>query len=117
MLLWWLDDHPKLSAECREAISDPGNIVSVSAATIWEIEIKHSLGKLTLPQEWYDAICEESFQRLPITWEHSRKAGQLPAVHRDPFDRILVAQAFVEGLILVTHDEQLQRYAVKVMKT
>ena len=115
VLLWWLADDSRLSRDTKKAISDPDNIVSVSAVTIWEIVIKKSLRKLAIPDEWYDAIADEPFVRLPITWEHSRKVADLPELHRDPFDRLLVAQAIVENLVLVTGDEKVLRYDVSVL--
>jgi PIN domain nuclease of toxin-antitoxin system len=115
VLLWWLADDSRLSPDTRKAISDPENIVLVSAVTIWEIVIKKGLGKLAIPDEWYDAIADEPFQRLPITWEHSRKVADLPELHRDPFDRLLVAQAIVENLVLVTGDEKVLRYDISVV--
>jgi len=115
VLLWWLADDSRLSPDTGKAISDPENIVLVSAVTIWEIVIKKGLGKLAIPDEWYDAIADEPFQRLPITWEHSRKVADLPELHRDPFDRLLVAQAIVENLVLVTGDEKVLRYDISVL--
>ncbi len=117
VLLWWLADDSRLSHDAKKAISDPDNIASVSAVTIWEIVVKKGLGKLALPDDWYEAIADEPFQRLPITWEHSRKVADLPELHRDPFDRMLIAQTIVEDLVLVTGDEQVLRYDVSVLNT
>ncbi|MBM4353700.1 MAG: type II toxin-antitoxin system VapC family toxin [Deltaproteobacteria bacterium] len=116
VLLWWLADSRKLSKEVKRAIADPGNVVTVSAATIWEIAIKRTLGKLTIPDNWYEVLAEEPFQRLPIHWHHAREAQELPDHHRDPFDRMLVAQARSEGLVLATHDERILAYDVTVLR-
>ena len=116
VLLWWLADDPCLSREASRAISEPENIVVVSAVSIWEIVIKKGLGKLEIADEWYSAVADEPFRQLPVTWEHSRKVDDLPDIHRDPFDRMLVAQAMVEGLLLVTRDEDVLRYDVSILE-
>jgi PIN domain nuclease of toxin-antitoxin system len=117
VLLWWLDDNPSLSPDARSAIADPGNGVHVSSVNIWEIVIKSGKGKLEIPADWREVIHEEPFRQLPITWEHTLKVGELPAVHQDPFDRLLVAQSLVENLVLVTHDDILEQYGAKLLKT
>lgn len=116
VLLWWLDDAPRLSAEARAAIATPRNVAYVSAVTAWEITIKRALGKLEIPENWCDLVMAEPFRRLAITWEHAVDVGSLPDLHRDPFDRLLVAQARVEGLVLVTGDDVVMRYAVKALR-
>ena len=117
VLLWWLADDPQLSVESRNAIGAADHLVYVSAVNIWEIVIKRDLGKLTLPDEWYDAVADDAFRRLPITWEHAHKVSTLPNLHRDPFDRLLVAQAMCEDLVLVTHDDLVAGYGVATIKT
>ncbi len=116
VLLWWLDDNPALSGRAREAISDGSNIVYVSAATIWEIVIKQALGKLVIPPDWVAAVHQEGFRRLSITWDHALQVARLPELHRDPFDRLLVAQAVVEGLVLVTNDDRLAGYPATILE-
>ncbi|MBM4143487.1 MAG: type II toxin-antitoxin system VapC family toxin [Lentisphaerae bacterium] len=116
VLLWWLDDAPRLGAEARDAIAAPRSIVYVSAVTAWEITIKRSLGKLEIPENWSELVLGEPFRRLSVTWEHALDVGSLPDLHRDPFDRLLVAQARVEGLVLVTGDDIVTRYAVKTLQ-
>jgi PIN domain nuclease of toxin-antitoxin system len=117
VVLWWLADDKQLSDEARSAIADPDNTVTVSAASLFEIVIKKNLGKLEIADEWYEAISSEPFVRLPITWEHARKVGELPPIHRDPFDRLLIAQAANEDLILVTHDDIIARYGISILRT
>jgi len=104
VFLWWCADDSRLSEQARTAIADPENEVSLSAASVWEMAIKESLGRLTLPEPVSRVTVRLGFRALPITFEHAEAAGRLPSVHRDPFDRMLVAQAWVEGLTLVTHD-------------
>ena len=117
VLLWWLDDAPRLSGEVRDAIASPRNLVYTSAVTAWEIVIKRSLGKLEIPVDWSDAVSSEPFRKLPVTWEHALDVESLPELHRDPFDRLLIAQARVEGLMLVTCDDIVVRYDVRTLKT
>jgi PIN domain nuclease of toxin-antitoxin system len=116
VVLWWLDDSPLLSREAKTAIADADNVVYVSAVSVWEIVLKRNLGKLTLPDRWEQALLDEPFRRLPVTWEHALELARLPELHRDPFDRLLLAQAAAEGLVLVTQDEAVLRYAVPTLK-
>jgi PIN domain nuclease of toxin-antitoxin system len=113
--LWWLADAPQLGNLARKAIGDERNDVFVSAATGWEIAIKRAAGKLQAPDN-LDAMVEESgFTHLPITFFHGEQAGALPMHHRDPFDRMLVAQAQAEGLVIVTGDPYIPRYGVRTL--
>jgi PIN domain nuclease of toxin-antitoxin system len=116
VILWWLDDSPLLSQKARSAIADPDNLVYVSAVSLWEIVLKRGLGKLALPDHWEQALMDEPFRRLPVTWEHALGLARLPEIHRDPFDRLLLAQAAIEGLMLVTQDEAVLRYEVPTFK-
>ena len=109
ILLWCLEDSPKLTAVARRLIEDPDNEIYVSKATAWEIEIKRMLGKLTIADDFMERI-EEGFSWLPIELRHIKELRTLPSIHRDPFDRMLVAQAQVEGLCLLTHDGKLPPY-------
>lgn len=116
--LWWLDDSPKLSEEARQAIASPVSTVYISSASIWEISIKAKLGKLKLvssdPVQEIDA---NNFLELPIEASHAWRAGNLPRHHEDPFDRMLIAQAQSEELILVTRDSAFQDYGVSILPT
>ena len=116
VLLWWLDDNPALSKRARSAITDGKNLVFVSAVVIWEIKIKQGLGKLNIPSNFRKVLEEQPFKQLDITWEHAHAIGELPPHHRDPFDRMLVAQAKIEGLTLVTHDLRLAEYKIRLLK-
>ncbi|MGZ8783647.1 MAG: type II toxin-antitoxin system VapC family toxin, partial [Gaiellaceae bacterium] len=99
----------------RDVIADPDNAVFVSAATAWEIAIKRAKGTLSAPADVRPAIAESGFFELPIGLGHAAVAGALPVHHRDPFDRMLVAQAKVEALALVTADPVLARYEVEIV--
>lgn len=112
--LWWLVGHP-MAPDAIEAISGQNTAVFVSAASIWEAEIKAGLGKLTLDVDLVEEAATEGFQPLPISLAHGRRVGRLPTLHRDPFDRMLVAQALEEDLAIVTRDDEILAYEVKVM--
>ena len=114
VVLWWLGQDPGLSEEARNTIaSDPQ--VFVSAATAWEIAIKQNTGKLRSPADLEAQLARHSFEHLPITLAHALRAGSLPKHHNDPFDRMLVAQAAIEGLTLVTRDSRIARYGVATL--
>lgn len=115
VLLWWLEDNSRIRPPARGLISDPGNRVYVSAASVWEIGIKKTLGKLTAPGSVLELSQDEGFEELPMKARHAEAAATLPPIHRDPFGRMLIAQACLEGLTLVTHDTAIQAYAVDVM--
>ena len=115
--LWAIDDDPKLSQKAREAIVDGKNIVFVSAATAWEITIKKGIGKLKTPQaDYLEELRLHRFTALDITTEHALAVDGLPEHHKDPFDRMLVAQAQVENLTLVTRDPRLMIYPIRVIE-
>ena len=113
-LLWWLAELP-ISAEASEAIGDSDNTVFVSTASIWELEIKIALGKLTIDGDLIAEVEASGFSWLPITAEHARSAARLPMHHHDPFDRVLVAQARLDGCALVSRDSALSDYSVSVI--
>ena len=114
-LMWWLADDPRLGLRARELIGDERNEAYVSAASAWEISIKKALGKLEAPEDLDAIVEEEGSARLPITFFHGERAASLPPVHRDPFDRKLIAQAQAEGLDIVTADERIAGYAVRTV--
>jgi len=115
VLLWWLRDDRRLPARIAAAVRDPGTDVLVSAASVWEAAIKSALGKLDLEGDLVEEIAANGFTELPITARHAQLAGALPRHHDDPFDRLLVAQARLEGLHLGTHDEAFRAYGVPLV--
>jgi PIN domain nuclease of toxin-antitoxin system len=113
-LLWWLADEG-LTAKARNAIADPANLVAVSAASAWEISVKKALGKLAAPDDLERQVEAGGFLPLPINIAHAVAAGQLVRHHEDPFDRMLIAQAFAEGLTIVTRDKRFEDYGVALL--
>ncbi len=116
--LWAIDDNPRLSQKARNAIIDGNNIVFVSAATAWEIAIKKSIGKLRIPNgDYLEELKLHRFTPLDITTEHALTVENLPSHHKDPFDRMLIAQAQVEKLTLITGDSKIKAYTVPIIET
>ena len=115
VLLWWLADDPSLPVHHRDAMADERNDVFFSAVSISEIAIKASLGKLEAPANPAAALLSGGLEALPLTAEHAERLRDLPWHHRDPFDRMLVAQAQCEGLVVATLDGQIGAYAVDVL--
>jgi PIN domain nuclease of toxin-antitoxin system len=117
--LWWVTDDDRLSERAGELIADGANDVYFSAASAWEIAIKAGLGRIRLPDEAWTFTPQQlernAFQALPVHVAHAVAVIALPDAHRDPFDRILVAQAMSEGLTIVSADPELARYAVPVL--
>ena len=110
-----LGDRERVTSTAVEALEDERNDVAVSAATVWEIAIKRSLGKLTIDDGWAAALGRLGFQPMPVTAIHAEAVERLPWHHRDPFDRLLVVQAATEGRALVTADERLGAYGVELL--
>ena len=118
VFLWAVDNNPNLSPAAREAIVDGHNIVYVSAATAWEISIKQAIGKLRIPQSDYlEELRLHRFTPLSITTKHALAVEHLPPHHKDPFDRILIAQAQEEKLSLVTRNLRMKAYDVRIIAT
>jgi len=116
--LWWLNDDPKLTDQARTALEDPTTLVYVSAVSIWEIAIKVKLGKFDLGEiDPVEEIAANDFLELPVTARHAHAAGALPRHHDDPFDRMLIAQARLEDLVLVSHDTKFKDYEVQILST
>lgn len=113
-LLWWLAGDKALSISARRLIADPTTEPLVSTASIWEIAIKRSLGKLTAPEDLPEQISKQGFGWLAVEPPHAWKVRELPWDHRDPFDRILIAQALIERLPVVTKDPRFRGYGVTV---
>lgn len=111
VVLWWLAGRDELGERCREAITEADEAF-VSAVTPWELGLKQSLGRLSMPERLVDRLRAEGFLLLDVTAEHAERAASLPPLHRDPFDRMLVAQAQLDGLTLVSADRTLAAYDV-----
>lgn len=114
-VIWWFLDDPRLSDEARTAIATASNTVAVSAVSAWEIAIKQHLGKLAIPTNLENEIRRSRFLELPITVGDALLAGTLDLLHRDPFDRMLVAQSRRGGWTLVTRDTRIQSYGINTM--
>lgn len=115
-LIWFLNGEEKLSEKVRIAIENPDNLTFVSIASVWEIAIKMSLGKFQFNKgfEYFLSLIEENgFEILPITFEHAIAVSTLDFIHRDPFDRLLIAQSNTESMPLATKDENIKRYSVQ----
>ena len=106
----------RVGPETREAIEEHADQILVSAASVWEIEVKRALGRLRAPDDVIDLVDSSRFDRLAIDFDHALEAGRLPLIHGDPFDRMLIAQARVEGLTLATADATIPRYDVAVLE-
>jgi PIN domain nuclease of toxin-antitoxin system len=116
VLLWWLDDHPKLGEPARRYIADRGHQVYFSAASVWEASIKASKGLLRLSEDFDAKLACEPFLPLAVTHHHGRKGAGLPQIHKDPFDRVLVAQCQLERMTLVTQDTKLADYGILIIQ-
>jgi PIN domain nuclease of toxin-antitoxin system len=114
VVLWALADPDELRDTTRGMLALGSNEVFVSAASVWEVAIKRALGHLSIDGSLVDSVTATGFHLLSIATEHAERAGSLPMLHRDPFDRMLVAQAQVEGLTIVTRDAAIERYEVPV---
>lgn len=115
VLLWWLAGQGHLSVEARGTIAAPSSEVMVSAASVWEISIKRAKGRLRAPDDLGHWIRTAELDELPVRIAHAELAGSLPPHHADPFDRILIAQAQLEGLTIVTCDEAFRAYGVPLL--
>ena len=114
-LLWWAQDDPKLSQAGRRSVADPANAVIVSAATIWEIEVKRRAGRLDAPERILEEVETRGFDLLPFTAADAVAAASLPLHHRDPFDRMLIAQAQRIDAVILTRDRAFASYDVRVL--
>jgi PIN domain nuclease of toxin-antitoxin system len=113
--LWWLADDNQIGDDVVGHLTDDSNQVLLSAVVVWEVAIKRSLGKLDAPQDLAATLLEAGAQGLPVTIEHAAAVEALPWVHRDPFDRLLVAQALTEDAAIVSRDESLSQYGVTIV--
>jgi PIN domain nuclease of toxin-antitoxin system len=119
VLLWWLFNDPKLDNNCRAIISNPSHNIFVSSATAWEIATKYRLGKLPEAQpivaNYLQILSQSKFVELPITSVHSLRAGSLAIAHRDPFDRMIMAQAELEKIPVITYDKAFQTGLIQII--
>ena len=111
VVLWWLTGDDQLSDDVASRLSDEPE-VHLSAATVWEVAVKQALGKFDGPDDLPERLSDLGFRALPMTAAHAVEAARLPSIHRDPFDRMLIAQALFEGLTIVTRDPIIARYGV-----
>lgn len=116
VLIWALENNPRLSNQARDAIIDGENIILVSAVSVWEINIKKAMGKLDAPDNLQQEIRTHRFTPLSINMDHAELAAKLPDIHKDPFDRMLIAQAIEEKLTLVSRDSMIAQYDVNLIK-
>jgi PIN domain nuclease of toxin-antitoxin system len=113
--LWWAEASPALGGVARGAITDPTNEVLISIAALWELTIKIASGKLSLPTELETVVANQGFAVLAITFSHLRRLAGLPRLHRDPFDRMMIAQALTEGIPIATSDRIFATYGVQIL--
>jgi PIN domain nuclease of toxin-antitoxin system len=111
ILLWWLSNSSKLLPSELDLITNPDNLIFVSAAAAWEITVKRMIGKLDAPDDLPSVLAANDFIELPITIEHTQSLHQLPPLHNDPFDRIMIAQALSENLAFITRDSKILLYS------
>ena len=117
-LIWFLNGDETLSDKAKSAIEDPENSKIVSIASIWEIAIKISLGKIKFPKgfkHFLDMVADNGFEILPITFEHAIELSTLEFLHRDPFDRLMISQCIADKLIIVSKDDNIKRYNIKTI--
>jgi len=116
-LVWWLANDATLSQTARKIIANPDNLIFISAASVWEIAIKKQIGKLNVPDNLEAQIEQEDFQAIPINISHAAYIEKLPLHHKDPFDRIIIAQAICEKMKIITRDKKFDVYPVEVIKS
>ena len=115
VLLWWLADDAGLGESARDAIANPETLVLFSAASIWEIRINQAIGKIDLPVNFSELLADQPFEPLAVTVSHAHAVKDLPLLHRDPFDRMLIAQARIERLTILTRDHIITQYDVPTL--
>ena len=115
VFLWWLHENEHISAAANSAILDRGNSVYISAISVFEVRLKEAIRKITIAKNWWEKLCEQDFERLAFSVDHADATRHLPLIHRDPFDRMLVAQAQVEEMTFVTRDRELSKYPVTIL--
>ncbi len=117
IMLWWLAEPKKLSKKAQAIISDKENSISVSSVSFWELAIKSSLGRVTIPHNLLTILRHNQIEILPLQAEEALSAHDLPDLHKDPFDRMLIAQAKYGGLVFITHDKMILDYPITTIKS
>lgn len=115
VFLWWLRSNDQISAAANSAILDSRNSIYISAISVFEVRLKDALKKIVIAKNWWEQLCEQDFEHLAFSVDHANATRNLPFIHRDPFDRMLVAQARVEGMTFVTRDRELSKYPVTTL--
>ncbi len=115
-LLWTIFQPDKLSTEAQEIIHDQNNIICVSLISLWEISIKQNIGRLHIPEKFFEVVSQGGFEIIPLTIPEIEQYRTLPLHHRDPFDRMLIIQAQQQKLILITRDSEIGKYDVETVK-
>jgi PIN domain nuclease of toxin-antitoxin system len=115
VVLWWLDEEERIPPSVQAQLAAPDNVPFVSVVSLWEIAVKRAVGKLNAPDDLRPQLADQGFGELDVTGDHAWAVAELPLHHRDPFDRLLVAQAKLEKLVLVTADERLRAYGVPII--
>lgn len=116
VILWWLTDPKSISLKARKVISDKEERIYISSASCWEMAIKKGIGRLKFPTNILEILTGEGFEIIPITANESLSVSDLPLIHQDPFDRILIVQAKLNDMILITRDETIMQYPVNALK-
>lgn len=114
IILWWLADNPKLSPQIKDTISNPDNSIIVSVISLWEINVKSSIGKLKIEKDYLRYLKQEGFDFLSINTDHVMHLSELPTYHQDPFDRLLICQSIIQGLTFITLDKKIKQYPVNL---
>lgn len=114
-LIWGISEPEKLSKKTKELLSDVDNIILVSTASLWELQIKRSLNKIILPEDFIPQLQKNGYELLNISYKHIERLDEIPLIHRDPFDRMLIAQSMDENVPLITKDSEIAKYNVKII--
>lgn len=117
IFIWWMEDQKRLKENIKSVLTDSTNTIFLSVTSVWEMVIKLKIGKLKLPKNWKQTIRNGRFEILPVNLEHTLALEELPLHHKDPFDRMLIAQANVEGCTFITVDQKIQKYKIPVVNS
>lgn len=112
IILWWLEQPEKLSKKTRDVIQDRKNRIFLSSVSFWEMAIKQNIGRLKLPNNILEVLTAEGFDTIPLSPDEALSVAGLPQIHKDPFDRMLIMQAKLNDLVMITHDKTIAQYPV-----